>query len=137
MIFLDTNVISETFKRLPDERVMRWLERHDELLALPTVTIAEISFGIHKIRPDERSDRLQAGLDAWRQRFARRIFPFTEAAALAYGELMGKARRSGRPLSAPDGMIAAIALTNDGTLASRNAADFEPLTLRLVNPWAS
>lgn len=137
MIFLDTNVISETFRKRPDERVMRWLERHDDSLALPTVTIGEIAFGIQKLRPDERADRLQAGLDAWRQRFAHRIFPFTEAAALAYGELMGSARRRGLGLSAPDGMIAGIAMSNGGSLATRNVRDFVSLALTLIDPWTA
>jgi predicted nucleic acid-binding protein len=30
-------------------------------------------------------------LAAWRHRFADRIFPFTEAAALAYGDIMSAA----------------------------------------------
>ena len=53
MIFLDTNVVSETLKRAPDEAVMAWLLRHDAELALPTVTIAEIAFGIQKVESRE------------------------------------------------------------------------------------
>ncbi|TIT56171.1 MAG: type II toxin-antitoxin system VapC family toxin, partial [Mesorhizobium sp.] len=51
MIFVDTNVISETFKKAPNPAVLAWLVRNDAELALPTVTIAEIAFGIQKIRP--------------------------------------------------------------------------------------
>ncbi|MDP9813114.1 putative nucleic acid-binding protein [Rhizobium tibeticum] len=58
MIFLDTNVVSETLKKAPNEAVIAWLVRFDAELALPTVTIAEIAFGIQKIRPDHRADRL-------------------------------------------------------------------------------
>lgn len=137
MIFLDTNVVSETLRRNPDRNVMHWLERHDDSLALPTVTIAELAYGIQKIRPDERADRLEAGLDAWRRRFAPRIFPLTEAAALCYGQRMGAARRDGYTPSAPDGMIAAIALANDGSVATRNQADFRTLGVPLIDPWAS
>ncbi|MBE0581894.1 type II toxin-antitoxin system VapC family toxin [Devosia sp.] len=136
MIFLDTNVISETLKKVPDEAVIAWLVRYDAELALPTVTIAEIAFGIDKIRPDERASRLAEGLMNWRRRFADRIFGLTEEAALAYGEIMGGAVRQGRPMSAPDGMIAAIAKVNGGRLATRNLADFETTGLNLVSPWA-
>ncbi|RUW82061.1 PIN domain-containing protein, partial [Mesorhizobium sp. M8A.F.Ca.ET.023.01.1.1] len=62
MIFVDTNVISESFKKAPNPAVLAWLVRNDAELALPTVTIAEIAFGIQKIRPDERADRLEQGL---------------------------------------------------------------------------
>lgn len=135
MIFLDTNVISETLKKVPNDGVIAWLIRHDAELALPTVTIAEIAFGIQKIRPDQRADRLEQGLSDWRRRFADRIFSLTEDAALAYGEIMGSAARQGRGMSAPDGMIAAIARVNGGRLATRNLADFETAGLDLTSPW--
>ncbi len=135
MIFLDTNVVSETLRSDPDMRVLQWLERHDAELALNTVVIAELAFGIEKIRPDQRARRLSAGLDEWRRRFAGRIFSFTEEAALAYGEIMGLAVRNGRPMSAQDGMIAAIARIHDAPLATRNRSDFEIARIRLVDPW--
>jgi hypothetical protein len=125
LIFLDTNVVSETLKKSPSPAVVAWLVRFDVELALPTVTIAEIAFGIHKILPDRRASRLDEGLAAWRRRFADRIFGLTEEAALAYGELMGAATRQGLSMSAPDGMIAAIARVNGGRLAG----------LDLVSPW--
>ncbi len=135
MIFLDTNVISETLKKEPYEADVAWLVRFDAELALPTVTIAEISFGIQKIRPDQRADRLEHGLHEWRRRFADRIFGLTEEAALAYGETMGEAARKGRGMSAPDGMIAAIARINGGRLATRNLKDFATTGLELTSPW--
>ena len=76
MIFVDTNVISETLRKTPNPAVLAWLVRNDAELALPTVTIAEIAFGIGKIRPDQRAARLEQGLASWRHRFADRIFPF-------------------------------------------------------------
>jgi predicted nucleic acid-binding protein len=135
LIFLDTNVISETLRKAPDDAVIAWLVRHDAELALPTVTIAEIAFGIQKIRPDQRAERLERGLSEWRRRFADRIFGLTEEAALAYGDIMGEATRRGQPMSAPDGMIAAIARVNGGRLATRNLSDFASTGLELVSPW--
>lgn len=135
MIFVDTNVISESLKKAPNSAVLAWLVRNDAELALPTVTIAEIAFGIQKIRPDERADRLEQGLSRWRHRFASRIFGLTEEAALAYGEIIGVATRQGRGMSAPDGMIAAIARVNGGRLATRNLNDFGTTSLDLISPW--
>lgn len=135
MIFVDTNVISETLRKSPSEAVISWLVRYDAELALPTVAIAEISFGIQKIMPDQRAMRLEQGLADWRRRFADRIFGLTEEAALAYGDIMGTASRQGIGMSAPDGMIAAIARVNGGRLATRNLADFRTTGLELVSPW--
>ena len=135
MIFLDTNVISETLKKSPDQVVLDWLVRHDAELALSTVTIAEIAFGIEKIRPDQRATRLFEGLSEWRRRFADRIFGLTEEAALVYGTIMGTASRQGLGMSAPDGMIAAIASVNGGRLATRSGSDFRTSGLELISPW--
>ena len=135
MIFLDTDVVSETLRKSPSEAVIAWLVRHDAELALPTVTIAEIAFGIQKIRPDQRAERLEQALSDWRRRFADRIFGVTEEAALAYGDIMGAAARQGRGMSAPDGMIAAIARVNGGRLATRNLSDFAGTGLELISPW--
>ncbi|MEY9999229.1 putative nucleic acid-binding protein [Sinorhizobium fredii] len=87
MIFLDTNVISETLRKSPSEAVISWLVRHDAEIALPTVTIAEIAYAIQKIMPDRRAARLEQALSEWRRRFAGRIFGLTEEAAIAYGEI--------------------------------------------------
>ena len=135
MIFVDTNVISETLRKSPDPAVIAWLVQHDAALALPTVTIAEIAFGIQKILPDQRAIRLEQGLWDWRRRFADRIFGLTEEAALAYGDIIGAASRQGLAMSAPDGMIAAIARVNGGSLATRNLADFRTTGLELISPW--
>ena len=136
-MFLDTNVISETLRKAPAPAVIAWLVRNDAELGLPSVTIAEIAYGINKIRPDERAVRLEQGLTHWRHRFADRIYGFTEAAALAYGDIMGTALRQGRPMTAPDGMIAAIARINGARLATRNRTDFATTGVELVYPWDS
>ncbi len=120
---------------MPNEAVIAWLVRYDAELALTTVTIAEIALGIQKIRPDQRAERLEQGLSDWRRRFADRIFGLAEEAALAYGEIMGTAARQGCGMSAPDGMIAAIARVNGGRLATRNLTDFETTGLNLTTPW--
>jgi predicted nucleic acid-binding protein len=125
VIFLDTNVILETLKKSPDPDVIAWLVRHD----------AELAYGIQKIRPDQRADRVEQGLSNWRRRFADRIFGLTEEAALAYGKIMGVASQQGRGMSAPDGMIATIACLNGGRLATRNMSDFTMTGLELISPW--
>ena len=127
--------MSETFKKAPDSAVIAWLFRHDAELALPTVAVAEVAFGIQKIRPDQRADRLEEGLVSWRRRFSDKMFAFTEEAALAYGDIMEDAARQGTRMSAPDGMIAAIARINGGRLATRDLEDFETTGLELISPW--
>lgn len=135
MIFLDTNVVSEMLKTTPSEAVRAWLKRFDSELALSTVAIAEIWYGVCRIRPEQRARRLEGGLLAWRERLADRIFGFTEEAAVAYGEIMATAELKGRIMSIPDGMIAAIAKVNRGSLATRNVSDFQTTGLTILSPW--
>lgn len=136
MIFIDTNVVSETMRSEPDARVSAWLAHHDAELALSTVVLAEIAFGIERIRPEQRANRFEQRFQALRRRFADRLFTLNEEAALVYGELMGQAARRGIVVSMADGMIAAIARVNGGRLATRNIRDFQVAGLALYDPWA-
>lgn len=135
MILVDTNVVSETLKPAPDPLVIEWLIAHDVELAIPTVTLAELAYGIERIRPDQRAERLARGLAEWRERFADRILAFNERAAMSYGEIMGRAALAGHPMSIPDGMIAATTIAHGGSLATRNVDDFRHAGIDLVNPW--
>jgi predicted nucleic acid-binding protein len=135
LIFLDTNVVSELVKPQPDARVIAWLTKHDLALALSTIVLAEITYGIEKIRPDERARRLEGFPAELQRRYAGRLYNFDQESALLYGVLMGHSRRQGRILSTADGMIAAIALRHQGELATRNVDDFVLPNLIVHNPW--
>ena len=135
--FVDTNVISGDDEKAPDITVIRWLERFDAELALPTIAIAEIAYGIEKIMPEQRALRLYETLLGWRRRFAGRIFGFTEKGS--YGLRGNHGRGVPAPAFAcqlPNGMIAAIAHVNGGVLATRNLDDFRLAGIGLVNPWS-
>jgi predicted nucleic acid-binding protein len=136
VIFLDTNVISEPVRPKADQRVVAWIAANKGKLALSTVVLAEIAFGIERVRPDQRAKRLEGFLAQTRSHFAGRLHGFDEESAIIYGMIMGQALRKGRAFTVPDGMIAAITLRHSATLATRNMADFEFLKIKLVNPWA-
>lgn len=137
MIFLDTNVVSETVRANPDQQVLRWLKELDGELHLSTVVLAEIAFGIARIRPPERAKRLEGFVATLRGHFNGRIHGFDERAAIIYGEIMGAAQLAGQGLSTADGMIAAITFSHNATLATRNVKDFAFLKMKVVNPWES
>lgn len=92
--------------------------RFDAELALPTVTIAEIYFRDTKRKTGSACRSVGTGIARLAPSFRRSDFRFE--AALAYSEIMGGAALRGRGMSAPDGMIAAIARVNGGRLAARN-----------------
>jgi predicted nucleic acid-binding protein len=118
-------------------RVLAWLDQLDEDRSfISIVSIAEIRRGVALM--DER--RKRDALAEWLarelpQRFERRIIPVDEPVASAWGDLMGRAKRSGRGLSSMDGLIAATAAAHDLTLATRNTRDFEGFGIELIDPW--
>jgi predicted nucleic acid-binding protein len=137
LIFLDTNVVSELSRQRPNTIVLDWVDVHDRELALSSVVIGEISYGVEQVRKAERAPRLANAVDSLRRRFAGRIFGFDEETAPIYGRIMGEAKRQGRAMSVSDGMIAAIALQHDASLATRNTQHFKVSNLRLVDPWVA
>lgn len=135
MILLDTNVLSELMKPVPDLLVERWFLLNEEDCCLASVVIGELAFGIGKLDDGARKSNLQSQLFEWRIRFVNRSHPFDVAAAMIYGEVQANARKAGRSMSVPDAQIAAIARDKNFSLATRNAKDFSTTGLDLINPW--
>lgn len=139
MILLDTNVISEVMRPIPEAAVIVWLNCQDASgIVLSTISIAEISYGLHCLADGQRKHRLTDRFEQFLRRgFAHRILDFDESAAQTYGELMAHRRSIGRPMSVLDGQIAAIAKSRGFALATRNTPDFEQTAVDLINPWTT
>jgi len=136
-LLLDTNVLSEVTKPSPDTDVLGWLDRLDEdRTFISVVSIAEIRRGVALMDEGRRRDSLTEWLARdLPQRFEQRVLPVDEAVALAWGDLMGVAKRRGRGLSSMDGLIGATAIAQRLTLATRNIKDFDGFEIDLYNPW--
>jgi predicted nucleic acid-binding protein len=137
-ILIDTNVLSEVRRPAPDPRVLSWLDGLDEDRAYISVaSIAELRRGIGLMDDGRR----RAALAAWLRndlpaRFSGRILPIDSAIAERWGELMARARKDGVALSVMDGFFAATALVYGLVLATRNAKDFAPFGVPMLNPWS-
>ncbi len=119
MILLDTNVLSELSRRQPSPQVIAWHRQHEPLLALPTIVLAELRFGIARLPDGRRRSSLLRFWTTTRDHYLGRIFSFDERAAATYGDLAADAERAGRPINVADGQIAAIARTH--RMESRHA----------------
>nr|WP_282449599.1 type II toxin-antitoxin system VapC family toxin [Roseibium sp. CAU 1639] len=135
---LDTNVLSEVTRPQPELRVLEWLDGLDEDHSyISVITIAEIRRGVALMDTGRKREALEEWLaQDLPSRFVNRVLPVDERVALAWGDLMGNAKRSGRGMSSMDGLIAATAEAYDLTLATRNIKDFEGLGVKLFNPWS-
>jgi predicted nucleic acid-binding protein len=136
-LLLDTNVLSEVQRPLPEPKVLAWLDAVDEdRVFISVASVAELRRGIALMDDGRRraalADWLANDLPA---RFAERILPIDQAIAAQLGDLMAQSRRSGVALSVMDGFFAATALVKDLTLVTRNVRDFESFGVPLLNPW--
>jgi predicted nucleic acid-binding protein len=136
MILLDTSVISEAIKPDSHPTVHAWLDAQAaETLFLPSITIAELLFGIGALPDGRRKSILAARIDGLLEAFAGRILPFDTSAARRYADLAVKARAAGKGFPTPDGYIAAIAAAHDFALASRDTSAFKAAGLTVIDPW--
>ncbi len=134
---LDTCVISELAARQPEPGVMAWLDAvEDERIYLSVITIGEIKRGIEKLPASPRRQVLADWLSGdLLLRFRGRILAIDTAVILRWGELTAKLEREGRPLPAMDSLTAALALTHNLHLVTRNEKDFAGSGVAVVNPW--
>lgn len=137
MIVLDTNVVSEFARPLPNEKVKAWILRQDgSRIWLCTVGLMEQVYGAERVLLKTGSDRFFRAIENLvKGQFRDRIVGWDLDTAMATGRLRAKRESVGRPISVQDAMIAAICLANGATLATRNTRDFEGLDLKLVNPF--
>ena len=133
---LDTNIISNVVKPRPSESLLAWMAaQRDEDLFIASLTLAEIRRGILEKPAGKKRVTLEAwfsGSDGPAALFAGRILPFDERAALVWARLMAEAKAAGRPPSALDMIIAAIAVVHECTIVTDNERDFHGL--ETMNP---
>ena len=133
---LDTNIISNVTKPNPSTALLAWMaEQADSDLFISALTVGEIRRGLL----EKPKGKKRALLEAWftgpegpQALFAGRVLPFDEKAGLVWARLMADGTAKGRPRSALDMIIAAIAEANDCVVVTDNEKDFTGL--KFVNP---
>ena len=133
---LDTNVISDIARPAPSPSLLAWMsEQIDEDLFIASLTVAEIRRGILEKPAGKRRDALEAwfsGPEGPQALFAGRVLPFDEAAARIWARLMVDGAKKGRPRSALDTIIAAVAEAHGCTVMTDNERDFADVNA--INP---
>jgi toxin FitB len=136
---LDTNIISNVTKPSPSAALIAWMEdREDEDLFISSLTVAEIGRGILEKPAGKKRAQLEgwfSGREGPQALFAGRLLAFDEKAALIWARLMADGTARGRPRSALDMIIAAVAEANDCVVVSDNEKDFAGV--EMVNPMRS
>lgn len=133
---LDTNIISNIVKLSPSQSLIAWMaEQSDADLFIASLTVAEVRRGILEKPAGRKRDALEAwfpGPKGPQALFAGRVLAFDERAGLVWARLMAEATAKGRPRSALDAIIAAIAEANGCVVITDNERDFADV--EIVNP---
>jgi predicted nucleic acid-binding protein len=137
VILLDTNVLSELIRRVPDEGVTRWLDSLDAAaVATTAITAAELLYGVARLPAGRRKERLSEAIRALiEEDLGGRVEPFDAPAATHYADLVSDRDSRGRPIGIADAQIAAICRKLGATLATRNTSDFKDTGIEILDPW--
>lgn len=133
---IDTCVISELVKPVPNTRITNWLQSApSDALFLSVLTIGEIRKGLVKLPDSKKKEKLSLWLNSLLKDYNERIIPIDLAVSENWGIIQGNAEKAGTPMSTIDGLIAASASTHNLILVTRNESDFTPGQIPLINPW--
>ncbi len=137
IVVLDTNVISELMRDNPDQLVVDWLDtQSSNSLYISSITEAEILTGIALLPDGRRKNNLFELADhVLYSLFTGRVLAFDSNAASIYAEIFAHRQTLGKPISQADCQIAAIARSQEATIATRNITDFEGIEIDIINPW--
>lgn len=134
---LDTNVVSETAKHRPNDRVLAWLAAQSpDQLAISIVTVAELRVGALAHTDAERRRQLLRWIDTTVDNFLPdRCLPATLEILTDWLRVARRLAVKGIARQAPDLLIAATAHIHDLTIVTRNVRDFTKTGVIVYDPW--
>ena len=138
-VLLDTNVVSELIRKMPDPTVEAWAAGHAlRELFFSAVGEAELRYGAAILPAGRRRATLVSDIERMlSDAFDDRVLPFDSDAAREYAEIAAARRSAGRPVAPADCQVAAIARSRDMAVATRNVRDFDDIDIEVVNPWTA
>lgn len=130
---LDTNIVSNATKSIPSQPLIEWMsEQVDEDLFISSLTLGEINRGVLAKPMGKKRRELEdwfKGPEGPQALFRGRVLAFDEKAALIWARLMTEGTAAGRPRSAFDMVVAAIAESNDCIVVTDNEKHFSGVNI--------
>jgi predicted nucleic acid-binding protein len=131
---LDSDVLSQPAKRLGNNRVISWLEKHKDNCYTSSIVIAQLAFWVHSKRGKQRL-ALQKWLTELIDAMQGRILGFNVSVAHVWAEQQHQLQAAGQLMPIEDSYIAAIARRHNLTVVTGNAKDFQRPGIKLFNPF--
>jgi len=133
---LDTNVVSEPLRPVPDPAVEARLREHGTASAVAAVVWHELRFGAARLPESRRRSAIEEYL-ATVVAASFPILPYDDAAATWHARERARLTARGLTPSFVDGQIAAIAHVHRLTLVTANRGHFEPFRDLEIEDWRS
>lgn len=128
MLLLDTNVLIHASRLRPPAVAQRLRTVSPDDVAISSITVAELWYGIEKSSDPARKTGL------WRRLLEPyAVLPFDREAAELHGRLRFDLRH--HPICERDLMIAAISLVGDRILVTNNTREFQRVRGLRVEDW--
>ena len=131
---LDSNILSEPACLQPDSKVLQQLADHDGEYATSAIVWHEMVYGCERLSASKRKKQLQSYL-AMLLANGLTVLPYDQAAADWYAKERAGLQRQGLTRAHADGEIAAIAVSRNLTLVTRNTQDFQNFQNLVVENW--
>lgn len=131
---LDTNILSEPLRPVPNPGILDRLRQHQDRLATASVVWHELLFGCRRLPASERRTAIEEYLHRVVAASVE-ILPYDERAAGWHASERARLSLAGRTPPFADGQIAATAHSNDLVLVTLNRADYDGFRDLRVEDW--
>ena len=128
---VDTDICIYVINERPRKVIERFQQAPVGDVAVSSITVAELAFGVAKTGSQRNRDALQAFL------LPLEIVTFDLEAALTYGDVRAELEAKGKPIGPLDTMIAAHARALGLTLVTNNVREFKRVRGLTVENWAT
>jgi len=133
---LDTCVLSEMIKSVPEANVIQWFQsRKPHELFISTMTWGELKRGVARLPQSMRRSELTLWLEQLEAGFEDRILAFDQQASEVWAQMTVLSEAQGNSMAAFDSIIAATARAYDCKLVTRNFRDFAHADIDVHDPW--
>ncbi len=136
LYLLDTNIISEPLKLVPDEKVLDNLKINEENTALCSPVLHELQYGAERL-PSSRKKALILEYINTVIMQSLPILPYESESAVIHAGLRAKLEARGKTIGFVDSQIASIAIANNLILVIQNIKDFENIKGLKLENWFS
>lgn len=133
---LDTNIISEPLRPMPNRKILDRLQRHQSEVAIAAIVWHELWFGCNRLPKSTRRTTIENYLNQV-VAAAMPILPYTPLAAEWHARERARLVSIGRTPSFADGQIIAIAKTNELALVTLNTSDYSDFKDVELLDWQS